>query len=269
MRSGGKGVVAVGHGSGAGVVGHTGDLDLEDEAAGDARDGAQGSAGLVKGGALLNVEFEVGGQLPWIAAGLVDAGEVAADVGQTLLDADPLVVHRIVVLSFQKAGHGAAAEEPAMESGALFVGEDDELQGMAQGVGVFGEGPGHLDGSEDAEGAVVLAAVGDRVSVGTEGDGGKGRVGARLAGDDVAGGVDADLQARLAHQAGDVLAALDVEGGVGEAHHALGSFANAAQFGQGAVEAGGVDVQGGSGHGYVLKNFSDLQVAGSGVLPAG
>ena len=75
----------------------------------------------------------------------------------------------------------------------------------------------------------------------------QGVVSPGLAPDDVAAGVYAHPQPRLAHQVHGVLAALDVRGREGQAVHPLRRIPELAQFVEGAVEARCVN--GDTGHG--------------------
>ena len=163
---------------------------------------------------------------------------------------DPFGVHRHQVFGLQHPGHGAAADEPAVEAGALLVGEHDGLYGMAGRRGLFSAQRLHdFDGPHHAEGAVVLAAQGDGVGVGAQGDGREGVDGPGFAPDDVAGGVDAHVQPGLAHQVHGVLAALHVGRREGEAVHSLRRLAELSQFVEGLVQARSVD--GECGHGVL------------------
>ena len=126
--------------------------------------------------------FEVGGEFVGTAGGFQDAGDVAADVFEAFSDGYADFVDAGEVVVFQQARHCAAAVEPASELGALLVGVNQHLYGVACGHFVVQEGLDAFDGGDDAEGAVVFAALGNGVGVGTHADGGKAVCRAFLAG---------------------------------------------------------------------------------------
>ena len=101
---------------------------------------------------------------------------------------------------------------------------------------------------ERAEIAVEVAAARHRVDVRSEQDGRQRRLAAGAASEDVAGRIDARLEAGRAHQVHHVLAARDV--GVGKRHtahavgeHAAGRTAEDAQRFDALAEYGGVRAQ--------------------------
>ncbi len=101
-----------------------GNLYLKDRPAGDCGDHSDGRSGLVQCRALLDVQFEVGGQLAGFAGGFLDPAQVSADVGQAGAQSYPVVVDRVQVLILQHPRHGPAADQPAVKTGALFIGEN-------------------------------------------------------------------------------------------------------------------------------------------------
>ena len=150
--------------------------------------------------ALLDVQFKVGGQFPGVPPGLVNPSQVAANVGQANRERNALLVNSGIVLRLQQSGHRPAAQQPAVKAGAFLVGEYHHLHRMAQGIGVVGQGLDCLNRAQNAQRAVIFAAVRHGVGVGAEGNGRQIGVGAGLAPDDIAGRVNAGFQPGPAHQ---------------------------------------------------------------------
>src|SRR2546428_10919059 len=71
---------------------------------------------------------------------------------------------------------------------------------MAVGVAPLRQRLRYLDRPERTHVAVVIAALGDRIDVGAEQNGGRPRLRAGSGADDVAGGIDPRVEARLTHQ---------------------------------------------------------------------
>src|SRR5207253_9149894 len=104
---------------------------------------------------LLDVELEVG------AEGSRDAGLRAeiADALQRVHETDPVRVARAVgVLERDLPGHHPAGDHGRLKARPLFVGEDDERDGMAGADPLVVQRADRLEAAEDAELAVVLAA---------------------------------------------------------------------------------------------------------------
>ena len=242
LRGRGHGVPAEGHRRGAGVVGLPHNVHVIDRAPGDAGNDADGIAAPVQCRPLLDMQFQIAGQLVGSAAGLGDAGDIAAYVRQTGGQRCAVVVNGGEVLRFPQAGHGAAAQEPAVEAGALLVGEHHNFQWVAGGSTGIGQSLDDLDGGDDAQRAVVLAAGGNGVGVGPQHDGRQRRAAAVAitfrAADDVAAGVDADGHTGGLHQLHYVAAAGHVKLGKGDALHPEFVLADLAQRGQVVVQTG-------------------------------
>ena len=127
--------------------------------------------------------------------------------------------------SAETAGHGLAAHRST-----FLVGEDDELERMARLDSSIAKQFRHLDGAEDADVAVVVAALRHGVDVGSRHDHGQRRIGSGAASEDVARRVDAHLEPGVPHQRFDELPAGDVGGAERDAAHAaLGIGAKAAE----------------------------------------
>ena len=140
------------------MVGHPLDVHFEHCPAGDAGNHSDVGARAVQVGALLDVQFEVGRQVPLPPGRRVRPRQVAADIGHAGGETDAFIVQGVKVLVFQKAGHGAAADEPPVVPGALLVGEDHDLQWVAGGMAVVRQGLDHLYGAHNAQGAVIFAS---------------------------------------------------------------------------------------------------------------
>ncbi len=124
-------------------------------------------------GPLLDVQFQVGRQIPGFSGRLTHPAHAALDVGQAGAHQDALVIHGGEVAGFQRAGHSPAAEQPAVKAGAFFVGEHQDFHRMpGSGVGIR-QRLHDLNAAHHAQGAVVLAAVGHGVDMGAHRDGGQ------------------------------------------------------------------------------------------------
>ena len=85
-----------------------------------------------------------------------------------------------------------------------------------------------LDCTHDTKGAVIFAALGDRVGVRTQGDGRQVVVGAGPAPDYVSGGVDSGFQTGFLHQLDGVVPPGDVLWGISHSVHTFRAFAQVA-----------------------------------------
>ncbi len=158
--------------------------------------------------------------------GEIEAVRVAADRANTLPDRQAAVTHDLERAVSQLADHGATARQST-----LLVSEDDDLERVSRRNTVVVEQTDRLDRTDDADLAVVVAAARYGIDVRTEHDHGKTFIPALAPADDVAGGVDAHLEAQLAHQVHDVGAAGKVCLAVGDAADA--TLGICPEFGQG------------------------------------
>src|SRR5207245_10771542 len=113
----------------------------------------------------------------------------------------------------------------AAESDAFFVRPDDHLEWVARARAGRGQRFHHAERRQRAEIPIEIAAARHRVDVRSEHDGWQRGVAARASAQDVAGYIDPRLEAGGLHQADDVLPALEVGVGIGDATDAVGEGA--------------------------------------------
>jgi len=216
-----------------------------------AEDDGEGEAEALEDGALLDVEFEVGGDVFLFGGGVADAVDVDFAVGEGGIQGDAVAVGADAVgVDGVSAGEGGGAEERAAEASAFFVGPVDEADGdWRAAVEVVGEGGEDFEGGHDAEGAVEPAAVGDGVKVGAEDEGFGRGAGERDPG--IAGGVEVAGDGEAAEFGGEPVAGFEPSGGEGDALGAVGVGGEGGQFAEVGDDAVWVD-----GHGGILEWIS-------------
>jgi hypothetical protein len=203
----------------------------------DALDHADLHALLVEDVPLLDVELEVGRDAARFVPSRGEVLRVAADARDLLRQGYAVTPRAAELFVGDQSDVSAAAGQAA-----LLVAPDYDLQRAPVAVAGLGQGVRHLDGRHRAHVAVVVAAVRHRVDVRAEQDRLGSRHGARTHPHDVAHGVDANLEIRLAHQAGGELATRNVGVAVGHAAHAaLRGAPVAGQVGEMPVHARAVD----------------------------
>lgn len=120
------------------------------------------------------------------------------------------------ILHAQLAAHGAAAQGGCAEAAGFFAHEEGGFQGVVADKAVLFEAGHDLNGGQDAEYAIEVAAAGDAVGVGAEHDGGQRVVFPRAAADDVPKGVCAKGQPRLFHPRHQAAASFPIAVGEGQ-----------------------------------------------------
>ena len=138
-----------------------------------AEDGGEGKAEALEDGALLDVEFEVGGDVFAFAGGVADLVDVDVAGGEGGFEGDAVAVGAGAVGGDGVgSGEGGGAEERAAEARAFLVGPVDQADGEGRtAIGVAGDGGEDFERGDDAERAVEPAAVGDGVEVAAEDEG--------------------------------------------------------------------------------------------------
>ena len=236
-------VVADPHGRRARVVLDALDRQARPGDGDDALDDADREAFLLEPRPLLDVELEISAHRTR-DAGL---GSEVADALELVQEPDPILVARVVgVLERDLACQHAAREHGRLEARALLVGEDHERHRVARPDPVVVQRPDRLEGAEDAELAVVLAAGRYGIHVGAHHHG-RERLGARALAEDVPHLVDRDAQAGLAHARDHpVAAALVLVGERQAGEPAPGGLADLPQLFDGPLEPPPVDPHGSS-----------------------
>ena len=222
------------HGGGAGMAGGAIHLAHIAHAAVDGGDHAQGQVQFVEHRALLDVHFDEAQVVRGIAPDLGDVVDAQAGVLHGLAHGDAVGILLLQPLGLEVADQRARAQEGGLVALAFLLGKAHHLntegQALAGTVQFAHAGHGH----EDAQAAVVLAAVAHGVVVAA----GQQVLGASLgrvvAADHVAHGVDLDLvKAAVAHPVADALGAGAVGvGQVGDGELALLGIARFAVLGQ-------------------------------------
>ena len=225
------------------MVGHAVDFNLEHRPSGDAGNDADGSVGMVEGRPLFDVKLEERGQLTLGPSGLPDTGHVAADVGEATAQTDAVIVHGVQVLIQQHSRHGPASQQPAVEAGALLVGEDHRLYGMPQPAVVVGQRLDTLQCRQHTQRAVVLPSAWDRVGMRSHANCRQARLRPFQATNYVPCRVYAGLHPGFPHQRNDVVPSGNILRRESHPLHTQRGLANGAQFLDCAVQPGRVDVQ--------------------------
>ena len=169
-----------------------------------------GTPAACEHGALLDVELDEGVEDERVP-GRGDDGSrlgVAAGGPDALGDRGTIVVHLGQGGGVEPPGAGVAAGHAGRAPSPLLVGEGGDDDAVVEVGGV--ERRGHLDGGDDAVGAVVGPGVDHRVEVTAGGEPAAGAAGP--AAEEVGGGVDGDVEPGLGHPAGDDVASRHVLG---------------------------------------------------------
>ncbi|CPK83082.1 Uncharacterised protein [Bordetella pertussis] len=210
-------------------------------------------------GALLDVRLEVG----------VDRAS-AHRVGAGIADGAQLVGHRLALgvargqrgLEREFPGEYARAHHHGQKARAFLVGPDRHFQRRVGLHAVVIEGAHDFQSGQHAVAAVELAAGGLGVDVAAGHDRRARRIASGAAREDIADLVHAHGQARVAHPAGDQVAALAVERGQRQAAiAALGRGADARQVHQRLPQPLSVD----GDRGVVAHVFTSLHAGGLGL----
>ena len=174
-----EGVLAAVHGGAAGVGGLAVEVDGVAFDAVGAEDGAEREVEVEEDGALLDVEFLIGGGIGEFDAAGFDVVEVDAFGAEGVGEGDAVFVFEGGGFGeVEVAGAGGGTEEAFAEAGAFFVCPIDESDGDGWAIGVGGgEMAEDGEGGEGAEAAVEPAAVGDGVDVAADDEGAFGLAG--------------------------------------------------------------------------------------------
>ena len=167
LRGGEKGVAAAVHRRAAGVrglavEGHGVPLDAE-----RAEHGAERAVEVQQDGALLDVEFQVGGGVDEFAVGILDGCQVDPVLAQGVGQADAVAVaEQAGLVQIEVARTGGASEQALAEARAFLVGPVDESDGDRRVAAVLRvDAAEDFDPGENVEAAVEPAAVGHGIQV--------------------------------------------------------------------------------------------------------
>ena len=202
VRGAQHGVLPFGHRGGSGVVLEAADVHLEAVDPDDALDHRDPAALPLEVPALLDVELEDGPDPSRVEDGALQRPGVEPVPLDPLVEAEPVFAQPVQLAVVDGPGRRPAAEEAVPEVGALLVAPDDHFQRVAGLDPLLAERPQHLERSQDAERAVVVAALRDGVEVGPEEDGGQGLLPLAPA-EEVAGGIGAHPESGAFHLARD------------------------------------------------------------------
>ena len=169
-----------------------------------AQDGGQRQTEPLQDGPLLDVEFEVSGDVLALRGRVADAVDVDVAGAQRGFQRDAVAVGAGAVCgNGVGAGEGGGAEEGAAKARAFLVGPVDQAEGEGRPAVVILGGSGqNFKRGDDAECAVEPAAVGDRVQMATQDEGFGRRAGQGDPG--VAGGVQVAGDAGAAREAAEL-----------------------------------------------------------------
>jgi hypothetical protein len=193
------------HRGGAGVVGKALEGHLPPFDADDPLDDANLDAVAVEHRPLLDVELEIDLDITKVSPGSVQTIRVATDIANPLTDGLATVADHLEGLLREVSDHRAAADQTA-----LLVRKDHHLQRVTGDYIGFVQDLSTLDGGDDADITIVVAALGDRVDVRAKQDDRQIRFSARLATEDVSPLIHPHLQTGLSHERHDVLPTLEV-----------------------------------------------------------
>ena len=189
------------------MVGRTLDRDVPPADSHDALDDADVDAGFVENRALLDVQFEIGRDVARPAPRGVESGWIAANGANSVADRQAAVTHQAECICANLAGHRLASDRAA-----FFVGETHDLERMTRGNSILAEEGCGLDRANDTDVAVVIATLRHGIDVRAQDDHGQCGIGPLEAPDDVAGRVDPNREARVAHETLDVFTTRQVRG---------------------------------------------------------
>ena len=189
------------------MVGHTLDRDVPPADAHDALDDADLDASFVENRALLDVQFQISLDIVRPAPCGVESGWIAAHGANSVTDRQAAVAHQAECIRANRSGHRLASE-----GAAFFVGETHDLERMTRRNSMLAEEGCGLDRADDADVAVVVATLRYGIDVRAEDDHGQFGIGPLEPPDDVAGRVDPNCEARVAHEFLDVFTTRQIRG---------------------------------------------------------
>ncbi len=209
----------------------------------DALHYADGHLGLREYRPLFDVQLEIAGQTAARDTGVGKMRRVLAVATQPIGEGEALLVLAFENLRPQQPGGNTRAQGAQPEVMTFFIAPDDDLEGVARLDGALVERADYFDGAHAPDVAIEVSPVGHRVDMGAEQQG-RQIQGALPPTEEVSGRVDAHLETRLLHQAGDIVSSGQVgfrETDAGDT--ALGFAAELAQFLEGALQTLRVDMR--------------------------
>ena len=193
------------------MVCHATDGDIPPPKAHDSFDHPDVQCFLVENAALLDMEFHKGGHASFLPPCLGEPGGVTAEALNALPHGVPGTVDHSQGPRLQGSCQDAAAHYAP-----LFIGKDDDLQGVPCDNALFMQGLCHLDGSHGSHAAVVIPSVGHHVDMGTNSDGFQ-VLAPRFSPDDISGGVHSGFKPGFFHKSHDKGAPFQVPVAEGDA----------------------------------------------------
>src|SRR5258708_13652213 len=133
--------------------------------AGDRGDYAERALLVQQHRPLLDVHLDIGREAPRVDALPADARGIEPGGAHRLGEGHAVGVAPLQERPVEPSDQGATREEAGLEARALLVGEGGDLDRYREALLATGELADARDGHEDAEDAVVLAAVANRVEV--------------------------------------------------------------------------------------------------------
>src|SRR6185437_6472574 len=97
-----------------------------------------------------------------------DPGGIETERGQRLAQCDAVGVLAVERGFVERAGDRAAAEQGRLKAHALLIAEANDFDGKWQALATFVQRANAGDRGQDAEDAVILAGVPDRVEMGAK-----------------------------------------------------------------------------------------------------
>jgi len=181
-----QGILTLIHRRGAGVVRLTAHTDREAALANNALNNTNAVSTPLEHGALLHMQFDEGGDGVIAASGTGQPVPIPPETGQVALDRLTVTGGVIAGVSAGGAGHALAAHHRG-----LLVGEDDQLEGVAELERGVLKRANHFQARQDTEGAVVAPPGWDRVEVRAGHEGWKAGVRTLQPANQIASGIDA------------------------------------------------------------------------------
>ena len=250
-----KGILAPVHWRRPRMIGDAFDDDVPPAYADDPLDHADIDVALVQDRALFDVQLDEGRQLTRLAPSTIQLVGVAADQPKSLAYRLAAMAEDVERGRLYLAGHRATSD-----GAAFFVGKADDLDRMPSDEIILEQELRHLDGADHANVAVKVTTTRNRIDVRAQHDRGQRRIAAFAPANDIAGGIDANIKARLAHQVLDVFAARDVcRAECDAADAAPGIGAERGQFGDALFDPAGACRR---GSGFSGKCGGDRKAAG-------
>ena len=177
------------------MIGEALDGDVPLANADDSLDDADVDLVAVERAPLLDVQFEVGKDVALAATRAREVVGIAAEEGDAVADRLAAAAHGRELGGGEIGRHRVTPPEAP-----LFILEDHDFNRMVRHHALLAERLRHLDRPHGADVAIVVAPFGHGVDVRPEEDRLERRIGPSAAADDVAGGVDGDIELGVAHE---------------------------------------------------------------------